>query len=135
MDNKDISWLASYSVGHPELDMQHKQILALVSQLNQFDSLSTNSEKISEILQELTNYANAHFDTEESILKHHGYTDLKSQELEHAQYREKITEFCLETMVNKNSVPRELALFLEKWWKSHILYSDMKFKCLFQNKK
>ena len=127
---KKIIWDESFSVGVPILDAQHIEIIRLINKLIEAKYLETNSETISETLTSMTNYAILHFKTEEDFMIENKYPDFVAHKKEHTLYRKKTLSFCLDTMVNKHTVPQEILTFLKDWWVHHILESDMKYKGL-----
>jgi len=123
-----IVWDPSYSVGVDILDKQHQQLVRLINLLIDDPEAITSSETISESLTRLTLYAQQHFVTEERILEKYNYPELKQQREEHAEYRVRVAEFCLDTNHAVESVPLNLLLFIRDWWNQHILVSDMQYR-------
>lgn len=128
-----INWDKSYSVGVNILDKQHKKIINIINELLTHSDANVRSEKISDLLYQLTQYAHEHFLTEEAALKMYKYPKLEEQHLDHKAYRIKIVELCMDTVDHKQEVPMELREFIYHWWKDHILISDMAYKEFFQN--
>lgn len=123
-----LIWSEIYSVGVPELDNQHKKIFTLLNTLIDIGEDSLSSEEISEALNEMTQYAYIHFDSEEKYMATIGFPDLKSHELEHHEFTEKTTEFCLDVMAGSEETTRKIINYLSHWWVNHILKMDMAFK-------
>ena len=118
-------WSESLSVGHPVLDGQHKRLLRICQHLgNTIDDDSPDGvEQFHIVLNDLAEYANEHFSTEERILREHSYPDLAAQVEEHFEYRSRLAQFLMEA--TKGYLNRqELQLFLGAWWKEHIIASD-----------
>ncbi len=128
-----FAWSERYSVGHEQLDRQHRQILNLCEQVHALSPLdSSYSERIHDILNDMSAYAANHFRTEEAVLGAINYPDLAEQKQEHNDYFEGLTALLMESM---STVPsqKKLSAFLEDWWIDHILVSDMQYKVFFEN--
>lgn len=123
-----IYWDSSYNTGIRTLDDQHKQIVGLINLLLSKPDADVRSEVMSDALTRLTYYGRKHFEAEEQILEEHNYPELAQQKSEHKAYRIKIAQTCQETMLHKDSAPKELLQFIRNWWSHHILESDMKYK-------
>jgi hemerythrin-like metal-binding protein len=130
-----IQWSEKFSVGVEELDEQHQQIIKMLNRLiSTRKTIGTDSEEISDILQEMTPYAQEHFKTEEKLLRAYGYPGLEEQREEHRAYRLKTVNFSTATMIGVNEVPEILIAYLFDWWNHHILDEDMKYKPFFKEK-
>ena len=90
--------------------------------------MMVRSDTISELLDKLTKYAAIYFRAEEQLLEEYGYPGLAIQREEHKAYRIKIVELYQATFIHKDSVPKELVMFLRDWWVKHILETDMKYR-------
>lgn len=123
-------WDKSFSVGCEVLDEQHQQLLDLCNQLGNDIKINAGSiqNEFHEILHRLAEYSRKHFETEEEILRLHGYPDIQLQVKEHFSYCEQITNSALTIATYKTVDKLELQRFLAKWWTDHILIGDMKFR-------
>jgi len=126
-----------YSLGITEIDIQHKKIVEIINQLHQLfsDKETDNTAAINMILQELTEYANYHFKTEEKYFELFNYEKTASHTGMHNQYKGKI-----DGLVNKHlqregeSIFFELTNFLQEWWIWHINNTDRDYIPLFKEK-
>ena len=66
---KKIEWNDEYLLGVPEIDKQHKKLIAIANEL--YDVVtgdeSALKEKMPSILKELTDYTEYHFSNEEEL--------------------------------------------------------------------
>jgi len=69
-----------------------------------------------DLLEQLIEYANNHFETEEAILKRYKSPDLEIQKNDHLDFSLQMTVFYKEAMANKQSLPDKLLSFLTLWW-------------------
>jgi len=129
----EIIWDESYSVGVKELDEQHQQIIKIVNRLIKEKDLKVNSETISDVLAELTQYAEFHFRIEEEYMKKHDFPGYSVHKELHSTFRLQLITFAIEIVAEKETIPDEVIDYLKNWWLKHILKSDMKFKKYFEN--
>lgn len=129
MDQRYVpQWQPNYSVGDPLLDDQHKKLLSLCQ-----EAVSCMSEDGSEgnshfhsILNELADYVNQHFQTEEAILDRCSYPLLDHHRKEHLEYQIRLTDFLLSATLGE--INRDgLHHYLSQWWSEHILGSDKQY--------
>jgi hemerythrin len=122
-------WNESFSVGHPVLDGQHKELLALCQQAADCveDVSLEGAEHFHMLLNDLAVYAKKHFRTEEKILSQHSYPLLNEQKTEHEEYEVWLSETLLAAM-DGNSDKADVHQFLSAWWVRHILESDMRYR-------
>lgn len=123
-----ISWQPGYSVGNRLLDQQHQQLLSLCNQA--IDCMETDSlesrANFHLILNDLVEYTQSHFKTEEAILARHQYPLLDRHRSEHIAYQVKLTDFLLEASLG-NINRSALYHYLADWWREHILCSDKQY--------
>ena len=129
-----IVWDESFSVGVKALDEQHKQLVKLVNKLLEMNNVTVDSEAISDALTEMTKYARKHFDSEEKLMLKYDYLYYPEQKEEHKLFWKKTTAYCLDAMSHKESIPKEILVFLKSWWVHHILETDMKYKEFFRER-
>ena len=74
-----IIWDEGFSVGVPEMDRQHRQIIYLINSLIEKQYIAVDSEIISDTLARMLEYANEHFRREEQYMLESGYPDFSKQ--------------------------------------------------------
>lgn len=129
-----IMWSEEFNIGVPEIDRQHKLIVRMLNKMLSASGITTDSETVSDLLTEMTRYAQKHFAAEEQFLKEQGYPDLEAHKKQHFHYRKHTVELCTETMRGMQEVPDKLLAHLQKWWVHHILVEDMKYKLFIRTK-
>lgn len=86
-----ITWLPAYEVGIPEIDRQHQKIISVINKfIDGGAAIIVDSEVLSELLSELTAYANEHFSTEEDFFVACGYSGASDHIQEHKRYRKSV---------------------------------------------
>jgi hemerythrin len=119
-----VEWKPFYSVGHPALDDEHKQLLGIIDDL--FDAIQTGhgQDRIEEVLNRLEEYTTSHCGHEECVMRECGYPDLESHMVMHDEMQRRVL-----TLRNSASVisESELLEFVKNWWVSHILNQDKQY--------
>ena len=125
---KPIIWTPDFSVGVARIDEQHKGLIAMVNRLIAQPRITTESATISDLLGDLTKYAEEHFATEEELMRQHGYPHLEEHIAQHRALRKTTVDFCMATLNGADDVPETMLRYLSDWLAEHILKSDMEFK-------
>lgn len=130
-----IPWREEFALGISEIDEQHKKILAIINNLSEIFQGKKHHEQgiINQIIQELDDYANYHFQTEEKYFNLFNYQDTKAHTEIHDQYRQKITEW--RQNYEKENDPKiffDVSEFLKNWWVWHINNTDRAYVPLFK---
>ncbi|MCB1928298.1 MAG: hemerythrin family protein [Rhodocyclaceae bacterium] len=114
-----------FSVGDPELDRQHRELLKLgqraVSELG--ERLDREAHKL---LDELVRTIEHHFAAEERKLAAVGYPDLEHHRELHFEVREKLAELLLDATSGK-CAPVDIAQFVLDWVENHVVTADKPF--------
>ena len=127
-----IKWTDSFSVGVALFDEQHRRLIDMLNKMIKDPAAATRSETVSDVLTDMTNYAQEHFKSEEDLMAAHHYPYLEEHMLEHHGFREKVALLCMATVEGQPSVPHELLEYLQQWLIRHILQEDMAFKPFFE---
>lgn len=119
-------WDDHFETGIEKIDLQHKQLVSILNRLAANQANLANQEALSGIFEELVDYTDYHFKTEEGIWSQYFGND--SWYLEHEKTHETFIE---EIMKIKNDPNKsfddaiyELILFLAQWLAYHILDTD-----------
>lgn len=127
-------WSATYSVGVPILDRQHRMLLAMCRDAAELLAGGTpdHARKYFRLLEAMEDYAKTHFETEERLLAEVGYAGLEAQRQEHAGYTQMIDQLRQKTARGELAYA-EAHRFLTDWWLRHILESDMAYRSRFES--
>jgi hemerythrin len=127
-----FEWKTAYSVGHTVLDEQHRQMLDMCKRANACAKRKRADEDFHEVLNDLAEFARAHFEYEESILMACNTPVLKEQVNDHNDGMKQIMMFLHDSFTGSvNKVA--LADYLQEWWRHHVLISDMKYRSALLN--
>ena len=122
-----IQWRDEYSVGVPEMDEQHKGLIALINRLTEEEHATG---MIAYVFDALDQYVKEHFRAEEALMRAAGYEDLKQHKKQHRDFEGWLravkqshaagaSTFMLAETVND---------FLRDWLINHIHKTDMAYK-------
>lgn len=130
-----LTWTLENSVGVKELDTQHQKIFSLINRLHGAMKQNRAHTEIKTILQELVDYANYHFSTEEKYFDQFNFEFKQAHTDNHHYYTQKINEFVEKSNQQTGLIlSYELIDFLEDWWLHHINIEDKKYtKCFNDN--
>jgi hemerythrin-like metal-binding protein len=128
-------WSNTYSVGHPELDEQHRQLIEtynlIVDKVESYDDQSHDPSEIMSQLKRFSQMTEQHFYSEESILAEVGYPALMAHQLLHLQHTDSLSSYNAAEMSRKE-YRENLLEAIGNWFINHILMEDMEYKYFMQ---
>lgn len=122
-----ISWSETYSVHVSTIDRQHQQLFEAVNELNDALATGQGNEVVGDVLQKLLAYTMSHFAAEEKLLEKYNYPDLEAHRARHRELVTKVNKLHDDYKAGNIGVSVSLMLFLQSWWKEHILGVDHKY--------
>lgn len=128
-----IGWDERYSVGIREIDDQHMQMFHIINLLHESMKEGKGRKIVGETLQDLLNYSEYHFETEEKKMKATEYGDYPVHKSQHDHFREKVKSMTRSHLDGDISITLEVNHFLKDWLTDHILSSDQKMRDHFEN--
>lgn len=129
-----INWNDSFSVKVAEIDEQHKELIAMINELNEAMKTGKGKDAAGKIVSKLIKYTASHFKTEEDLFAKYSYPDADSHKREHAAFVKKVSEFKEGFEKGKLSLTMEVMSFLSDWLKLHIMGTDKKYIQFFNDK-
>jgi len=117
--------------GIQEIDEQHEKLFSLINEILELlnnDILDDKYHQVQQILEELKDYADIHFASEEAYMAAINDPELELQKKQHLIFREKINsmEFSdMDDIKGQQEILKELMGYLTKWLYQHILGSDI----------
>ncbi|MDT8426379.1 MAG: bacteriohemerythrin [Methyloprofundus sp.] len=119
-------WNDSYKTGIDEIDEQHKKLVDILNALNEALTLEGNHQAIIALLDQLIDYTEYHFTSEEAFMQSHEYnaTDYQKHQVTHQQFVTQIKQAQQDCHYNPDKVSDELLDFLVQWLVNHILMTD-----------
>ena len=87
-----ISWNDEMSVGIPEIDEDHKKLLALIHELNQSITYRKSVDELKQRVQFIVADAERHFSLEERLFKEMNYPNTEAHAANHTQALQALKE-------------------------------------------
>lgn len=130
-----IVWNDRYSVGVRSLDAQHRQLIDILNQLHQAMSAANSQPVLPALMRQLGQYATAHLQAEEQMLRAQGYPGFAQHKAQHDAYVSKVKDLRQQLSDNQ-AAPASIGLmgFLKDWWTSHILSMDKQYSQFLKGK-
>lgn len=124
---ESFKWGPQFVTGISEIDDQHKSLVTMINNFGEALADNTLTETfLSSTFEELSTYAQAHFDAEEKLM-----TDMqldlrhiKSHISQHSDFINDITNLIVTIDVDKTEECRSLFEYLLHWLAYHILVAD-----------
>ena len=118
-------------IGVEMIDDEHRELFRMIREIRELlenDILEDKYDRIREMLEELKQYADAHFQHEEDYMEKIRHPELEIQKKQHAAFREKI--YAADIAMPSESSAQEVFLddllkYLVTWLYRHIIGSDL----------
>lgn len=134
MDELFMKWRPDFNLGIAEIDEQHKKIVELINTLNKAFMNDEARNKLGDILNEMSRYADYHFKAEEELFSQHLFPFSEEHKKLHDSFRAKVLQFR-EQFEQGISITFRLLGFLRKWLTNHILDVDREYADFVKQKK
>jgi hemerythrin len=115
----------SYSIGIPEIDVQHQQLFECIDRLDAAGDDRQRELAVYYVMDELRDYVRIHFSVEEVVMRLFDYPELEQHAAEHRAFASRLEAFG-QTELN-HDVHSEAAKFLREWLVTHIRGSDQRY--------
>lgn len=125
ISNLYIIWRKEDELGIPIIDEQHRAIVGNINSLFFFIQMGSGLQALRPTLNTLDQYTNIHFQSEEGLLKHTGYSDFDAHALLHQELLKKMAYVVQESILQGD--PAIVMTFLKEWWMSHINQKDREY--------
>ncbi len=119
-----VEWSDQLSIRVPEMDDQHKQLVAMLNEYH--DALKTGNgrEALGPIISRLVSYTRTHLTNEEKFLENIDYAFINSHKTEHRKLTEQVLDLQRQYNAGDNSISPRLLNFLRDWLVNHIRKVD-----------
>jgi hemerythrin len=125
-----IDWDNSFSVHHEELDRQHQKLVGFYNELHEVllhGSIEEAAQMREQILTNLVEYVDYHFNFEEQYLKEMGLSDFDSHCKTHRYFSAKIINLQQDILNGNLVFTSSLIKLLRNWILDHILKDDREY--------
>ena len=131
-----FKWETEYETNVKIIDEQHKNLLDMINKLHNMQVMNLSKDKnlLLELLNEIGNYINYHFNTEEYFMQENKYNLYDIHKTYHDEFSVSIQDIKKKINNGNKDIDRELLDFLKDWLIKHILVIDKKLG-LFLNEK
>ncbi len=119
-----VNWNDNLRIGIDIIDNQHKKLLDITNRLCKAMDKGDDQGVIMSILDDLSEYAHVHFNTEEEFFRKFGYEHTDEHISQHQFFTEKVLFLKGELSKGHGSVPADTLAFLMDWIVDHISKSD-----------
>ena len=125
---KHIAWDASFKVGHPMIDSQHKRLFEIADEL--YELIMAPEEKreadTTLVLQDCAKYVNFHFAFEEKLMRDSKYEDVEGHLNQHKAFTTYVASLMSDSSRGSKVDLEKLYEFLSDWLVKHICLEDKK---------
>lgn len=125
-----ITWQEDYSVNVGLIDGQHKKFIGIINKLDEAVENNDTKEEIIHVLEDLTDYIEYHFLTEENFFDQFEYDKSNIHKEMHESFAKKVDELTEQFKNGKIGISKELSDFTMDWLINHIITIDKQYtKC------
>ncbi|MDR3115756.1 MAG: bacteriohemerythrin [Treponema sp.] len=124
-----ITWKDTYSVGIPQIDKQHQDLVQLT--INLYEACMRGAEPrrtyFKQALHEIVGYVRFHFSAEERLMELIEFPDLAEHKKQHEHFVKKVLVDVKQFESGKTIIPNIFVRFLRDWILTHIGKEDQKY--------
>lgn len=119
-----IEWKDEYSVGVPDVDAEHRDLIELINTLYESMQARDGGSDVMEFLGEIYARIASHFALEELIMRRHEYDEYREHKRDHEQLLEEIRDIMDDYEAGKLLNDEDLARRLDRWFSEHFRTRD-----------
>lgn len=120
-------WSKALELDIPSIDTQHARLVDLINDLDNAVQAKQGVSVLENVLQQLLEYTENHFQFEEQLLSKHDYPSFPEHKTEHDSLAEKVV-FMQDMFKNGQALDTGMLLqFLKVWLQEHILEVDKQY--------
>jgi hemerythrin len=121
-----MEWYDSYCIGNEKIDSQHKELVEMISRLQESLTGATLKQETANAIKFLVQYTRQHFADEEELMERIAFEGYDHHKLQHEKLITEVTNVLLDIKKGKQINPFELFDFLLEWLFTHIKNEDKK---------
>lgn len=129
-----ITWSNDYSVNIKEMDEQRKKLVELINYLDDEVKAHKGMEAAIKVVNELMDYVDVHFKSEEELMEQHGYTEYARQKSQHEDLLQKVSDIQQMFYMREIVAVTNLTNLLQEWLVNHICLQDKKYGAYLNSK-
>jgi hemerythrin len=122
-----LEWDNKYSVKVSLIDEQHKKLFEIINKAVVVKKDSNNPRDIIKILNDMTKFAQEHFETEETYMKEFNYPEYQDHKEEHMDFSTRTIAYLKEVIKSNYRIANEILEYIKQWLVDHIQSTDKKY--------
>jgi hemerythrin len=119
-----IEWKDEFSVGVPDVDHEHQELIALINELHAAMSSEDSGYTVMDFLGEIYAHVSAHFALEEKIMRKRKYDQYEEHKSDHEDLLDELRDIMDDYEENAYFSDEEFASAVEKWFTDHFKNRD-----------
>ena len=119
-----IEWRDEFSIGLPEVDQEHRALIATINRLQSEASSGASSQAIAERIGDIHSSVAAHFALEERRMVTLGYDQYIVHKLDHERLLDEILDIQDGVQASDRYDPERLGETLSRWFGEHFRTHD-----------
>ena len=126
-----LQWDESLRIGDEEIDRQHQRWIEFYNRLDalmQKESDEDPGSAKADILEQMSDYVDYHFQHEEAYMRSIGFPETKRHWRLHKDFRDEIYRICRSYREGTLVLNSEIMNMIKNWLLDHIIKHDMKMK-------
>lgn len=120
-------WSEKYSIDGSVEDAEHQKLFQLSNAVLELDSNHPDFEKFKQLVNDLYQYVQTHFENEQSLMVQLGYPQADEHERQHNSIILEMNRY-LQSYHTSTDLLAHFKQLANKWISQHILTEDLKFK-------
>ena len=119
-----IDWKDEFSVGVPDVDHEHQELIALINELYDAISGDTDEYTVMDFLGEIYAHVSAHFALEEKIMRERKYDQYAEHKADHEVLLDELRDIMDDYEENAYFSDEAFAQAVGKWFSEHFRNRD-----------
>lgn len=119
-----IEWKEQYSLGVPEVDHEHRELIALINALYESVKQSSSDADVADFLGELYVRISAHFALEEKIMRDNDYDEYEDHKADHESLLDGIRDLMDDYEDGVYVDVERFGKRLDEWFSEHFRTRD-----------
>jgi len=119
-----IEWREQFTIGLPEVDHEHRELIAAINALHARPGLGSSVAEITGALGDIHSSIAAHFALEERSMAQLGYPALDTHKADHERLLDEILDIMDGVAAQEGYAPGALGAALAEWFGRHFRTHD-----------
>jgi hemerythrin-like metal-binding protein len=124
-----VEWDGSLETGHALVDEQHRELIAIFSDIADAGDPGCDPQSVGDLLVRLSDYVSTHFSAEENLMSRFSYPseNVEAHRAQHEELSVRTRELVLAHRRGETATILPLVALLQDWLTVHILGADSEF--------